>query len=310
MVGIGSLLLARPLLQEYRSYRYSSTIERLKDNLYLIQASGMNVAALVTDDGVVLVDTMPKGWWGPAVLAKIRSVTNQPITTIINTHYHPDHIGNVSVFSPTMTNVLMHENTKFQIQHSEVAGDAKSKFQASTTFADKVSLTRGKDRIDVYFFGPGHTNGDAWVVFPSLGIMHIGDLVFKHDAPSFDLPAGGSGVAYPDTLARGLAATTGVDTIIVGHRGDRSRPVISRRELEDYQRFAAQLLSDTQADWQAGKSAADAAAHIGSLAAAASFNRGRVLGAVEAIYDELLKSGATSTAHSSEPKGIPKTRGN
>jgi cyclase len=310
LVGIGALLLARPSLQKYRRYRYSATIERLKDNLYLIQATGFNVAALVTDDGVVLVDTMPKGWWGPAVLAAIRSVTDKPITTIINTHSHEDHIGNAPVFSATMTNVVMQENTKFQIQHSEVAGDAKSKFQASTTFADTVSLTRGKDRIDLYYFGPGHTNGDAWVVFPALRIMHIGDLVYKHDGPSFDRAAGGSSLAYPDTLARGLAATAEVDIIVVGHSGDGSRPVMSRRELEEYQRFAAQLVSDTRAAQEAGKSVSDTVARIGSFAGARAFSPGHVRGAVEAIYDELMKSGVGRTiAGSSALTGIRKTAG-
>jgi glyoxylase-like metal-dependent hydrolase (beta-lactamase superfamily II) len=303
LVGIAIPSLAGPLAQ-YQN-RYSATIERLNGNLYLIQATGFNVAALVTDDGVVLVDTMPRGWWGPAVLAAIRSVTDKPITTIINTHSHQDHIGNAPVFSATMTSVLMQENTKFQIQHSEVAGAAKSTFQASTTFADTLSLTRGKDRIDLYYFGPGHTNGDAWVVFPSLRIMHIGDLAFKQDAPSFDRTAGGSGVAYPDTLARGLAATTEVDTIIVGHSRDGSSPVMSRRELEEYQRFAARLLSDTRAAQQARERASDTAARIGSLDAAAAFNPDRVRAAVEAIYDELMTSGAVrTTAGSSAPTGI------
>lgn len=286
----GALLMSRPMLKEYRRYRYSVTMEQLKDNLYLIQNSGMNVVALVTDEGVVLVDTMPNGWWGPAVLAAIRSVTDKPITTIISTHSHADHIGNAPVFSATMTNVVMHENAKFLIEHSEVAGDAKSKFRSATTFADMMSLTRGTDRIDLYYFGPGHTNGDAWVVFPKLRTMHLGDLVYKGEAPSIDRAAGGSSLAYPDTLARGLAATTDVDTIIVGH-GDGS-PVMSRRELEEYQRFAAQLLSDTRAAQQAGESASDTAARIGSLAGAAEFSPHRVLQIVQAIYDELIASGA------------------
>jgi cyclase len=298
VVGSGALLMARPMLREYRQYRYSATIEQVKGNLYLIQATGMNVAALVTDEGVVLVDTMPKGWWGPAVLGAIRSVTDKPITTIISTHSHGDHIGNAPVFSATMTNVVMHENSKFHIEHSEVAGDAKSKFQSSTTFTDTMTLTRGKDRIDLYYFGRGHTNGDAWVVFPALRTMHIGDLVFRSEAPSIDRTAGGSSVAYPDTLARGLAATPDVDTIIVGH-SDGSRPVMSRQELEEYQRFTARLLSDTRAAQQAGESASDTAARIASLAAAAEFSSHRVREVVQAIYDELMESGAGRTTAAS-----------
>jgi cyclase len=295
----GAALMAKPMLAEYRRHRYSVTMEEVKDNLYLIQASGMNVVALVTDEGVVLVDTMPKGWWGPAVLAAIRSVTDKPITTIINTHSHDDHIGNVPAFSTTMTNVVMQESSKFNIEHSEVAGDVKAKFRSATTFVDRMSLTRGKDRIDLYYFGPGHTNGDAWVVFPKLKTMHVGDLVYPGQVPHIDRAAGGSSVDYPDTMARGLAATTDVDTIIVGH--GRGAPVISRRDLEEYQRFAARLLSDTQAAQQAGQSASDAAARIGSLADASKFSPDQVRQAVLAIYDELIGSGAGKALKTSGP---------
>ena len=208
LAATGAVLLATPV---WWHARYNVTLERLKDNFYLFEASGMNVAALVTDEGVVLVDTMPHGWWGPALLNKIRAVTDQPITTIINTHSHQDHIGNTGVLSTTVTDVLVHENTQRQIEQSDLSADIKLPFLSASTFSDRLSLMRGKHRIDLHYFGPGHTNGDTWVVFPSLGIMHIGDLAYKNDAPSFDRKAGGSGVAYPDTLAKGLAATSGVD---------------------------------------------------------------------------------------------------
>jgi len=301
LVVSGVLLMAKPMLTEYRRHRYSVSMDQLKDNLYLIQATGMNVVALVTDEGVVLVDTMPKGWWGPAVLEAIRSVTDKPITTIINTHSHEDHIGNVPAFSTTITNVVMQESSRFNIEHSEVAGEVKSKLRSATTFVDRMSLTRGKDRIDLYYFGPGHTNGDAWVVFPKLRTMHVGDLVYPGQVPHIDRAAGGSSVDYPDTLARGLAATTDVDTIIVGHHGPGA-PVISRRDLEEYQRFAARLLSDTRAAQQAGQSASDTAARIGSLAAVSKFRPDQVRQAVLAIYDELIESGAGKAIKTSGPR--------
>jgi len=290
-----AVLLARPLLQEYRHYRYSATIERVRNNLYLIQATDMNVAALVTDDGVVIVDTMPTGWWGQAVLDQLRTVTDRPITTIINTHSHDDHIGNAELFSPTMVDVVMHENARFQIQHAQVAGEDTPRVASANTFADQFSLTRGSDRIDLYYFGAAHTSGDAWVVFTSLGVMHIGDLVWRNDAPSFDRTAGGSGVAYPETLARGLAATRGVDTIIVGHRRDAARPVISRQDLEGYQRFGARLLADARTGMGAGRTATETATSLSARADAASYTPARVFAAVEAIYDELATPPPVST---------------
>src|SRR5438309_10002966 len=77
-------------------------ILKLKDNLYVLTSStpgnaatfsGGNVAVFITDDGVTLVDDKLAGW-GQAVLDKVKSVTNKPITRIINTHTHGDHTGN------------------------------------------------------------------------------------------------------------------------------------------------------------------------------------------------------------------------
>jgi cyclase len=288
LVAVGALL-GTPIWL-WRQARYTITMERLRDNLYLIESGGMNVAALVTDDGVVLVDTMPNGWWGPAVLAKIRSVTEKPITTIINTHSHQDHIGNAALFSTTVVDIVVHENARRQIERSAVSGALKLPFESSTTFADTMSLTRGKDQIDLHYFGPGHTNGDVWIVFPSLRIMHIGDLAWNGDAPSFDRMAGGSGVAYPETLARGLAAVPDVDTIVVGHGHDgRSKPVMSRQELEQHQRRGERLLSTTREAMQTGKSASEAAASISSSEGFERFHSDRILQAVEAILDELKR---------------------
>src|SRR5437867_9964488 len=85
-------------------------IEKLKDNLYVLTTStpgnaatfsGGNVAVFITDDGVTLVDTKLAGW-GQAILDKLKTVTNKPVTRIINTHTHPDHTGNNDLFGATV----------------------------------------------------------------------------------------------------------------------------------------------------------------------------------------------------------------
>src|SRR5688572_25323489 len=79
----------------------ATTIQKVKDNLYVITGSGIenfeafsggNTAVFVTDKGVVLVDTKLPGW-GQPILDRIKTVTDKPVTTIINTHTHDDHTG-------------------------------------------------------------------------------------------------------------------------------------------------------------------------------------------------------------------------
>ena len=89
-------------------------IEKVKDNLYVIKGGGGNTAAFITADGVVVVDTKLAGW-GQAILDKIKTVTHKPVTMIINTHTHGDHVG-INVFFPATVEVVAHENTKANME--------------------------------------------------------------------------------------------------------------------------------------------------------------------------------------------------
>src|SRR5207253_4845806 len=79
----------------------ATKLEKVKDNLYIITGSdptnremfiGGNTGVFITDNGDIVVDTKLIGW-GQVLLDKVHSVTNKPITTIINTHTHVDHTG-------------------------------------------------------------------------------------------------------------------------------------------------------------------------------------------------------------------------
>jgi glyoxylase-like metal-dependent hydrolase (beta-lactamase superfamily II) len=80
-----------------------------------------------------------------------------------------------------------------------------------------MTIGMGKDRIDFYYFGAGHTNGDAFVVFPALRAMCVGDLMAWNMAPLIDPPTGGSVIALPDTLEKAGKGIKNVDLVIEGH---------------------------------------------------------------------------------------------
>ena len=149
----------------------------------------------VTDAGVVVVDTKLAGW-GQAILDRIKTVTDKPVTTIINTHTHGDHTGSNEFFGATVETIV-HENTKANMARMDAFKGDKAKFLPKRTYKDKLTIGTGKDQIDLYHFGPGHTNGDTFVVFPALRTMHAGDMFPWKDAPFIDRSNGGSGVALP-----------------------------------------------------------------------------------------------------------------
>ena len=150
-------------------------LQKLKDNLYLLSGGGGNSAAFITDLGVVLVDTKLAGW-GQPLLDKLKTVTTKPVTTIINTHAHGDHTGS-NEFFPTSVEIIAQENTRLNMDKLDAFKGVKVNYLPKLMFKEKMTIGSGKDRVDLYYFGAGHTGGDAWVVFPALRVMHAGDML-------------------------------------------------------------------------------------------------------------------------------------
>jgi len=236
-------------------------IEKVKDNLYIITGSGAedtsafsggNVAVFITDAGVTLVDSKLPGF-GPTIVDRVKSVTSKPIIRIINTHTHSDHTGGNPFFGGKVENVV-HENTKANMARMDDFKGADAAPLPSKTYKDTLTIGSGKDRIDLYYFGRGHTNGDTFVVFPALRTMHVGDMFAWKALPYIDADNGGSVVEHPKSLARALAAVKNVDTIINGHI-----PVSTWKELQEFQRFTADFVAYAERSLKAGKSADQAA---------------------------------------------------
>src|SRR5437773_1643458 len=232
----------------------ATKIEKVKDNLYVITGSGVadqnafsggNTAIFVTDS-VVLVDTKLPGW-GPTLMQRIKTVTNKPVTTIINTHTHGDHTGNNEFFG-TMVDSVVHENTKTNMARMDEFKGDKAKFLPKRTYKDKMTIGKGKDEIDLYYFGPGHTNGDTFVVFPALRTMHAGDMFAWKAMPYIDTANGGNLVAHPQTLAKAIATIKNVDTVIGGHI-----PVATWADLKEYAEFNKDFVDWATKEMQAGK---------------------------------------------------------
>jgi cyclase len=222
------------------------TVEKIKDNLYMLKGGGGNTAVFVTDSGVVIVDTKLAGW-GPAILDKIKTITDKPVTTIINTHTHGDHTGSNEAFGASVE-IVAHENTKANMEKMDAFKGDKAAFLPKKTFTDRLSLLQGKDQIDVYYFGPGHTNGDAWIVFTAAKVVHAGDIFSGKNFPLIDVKNGGSATAYPRTLANAWNGLKNVDTIITGHS-----TTLPFTDLKEYATFNQEFLTWAQGELKAGK---------------------------------------------------------
>ena len=291
LLTAGTLTLAatsRTAAQE----RQAVTIQSMdvRENLYVLSGGGGHTAALVTEaDGVVLVDTKLAGW-GQSILEAVQAITSQPVTVIINTHSHGDHVGGNADF-PATVEIVAHENAATRMAGMDAFAGAGAQFLPDRTFGDKLTLFEGHDQIDLYHFGPGHTDGDTVVVFPALGTAHMGDLFAFLAPPYIDVANGGSGVSYPDTLDRILASVEGVRRVIPGHIPPPAGSPMGRwttwQDLAQYARFNRDFLDSVRASRAAGRSVDEAVAALDLWSRYPEYGMDRAAANVQAIYDEL-----------------------
>jgi glyoxylase-like metal-dependent hydrolase (beta-lactamase superfamily II) len=243
---------------------------------------------------VVVVDSKNPGW-GQPLIAKIKELTPKPITHLINTHTHFDHVsGNVEF--PTTVEVVAHENTAalmkemrtvtgFAPQESNIFTENKGRGLPKRTFKDTLTIGKGADQVDLHYFGRGHTSGDAWIVFPSLRVAHAGDIFSGKNIPLLDANNGGSGLEIGDTLAKAAAGMKNVETIITGH----SRQM-TLADLREYAEFNREFANAVREGKKAGRSVDEIAKSWTMPAKYTGYtapNPQRLQSNVEVVYNEI-----------------------
>jgi glyoxylase-like metal-dependent hydrolase (beta-lactamase superfamily II) len=240
-------------------------VEKLRDNLFVMRGGGGASSVFVTATGVVVVDTKNPGW-GQPLLDAIRKVTDKPVTTIINTHTHGDHVsGNVEF--PAEVDIVTHVNTAANMKEMRPNSSAppnpnppnifknnNGKGLAKRTFTDRMTIGRGSDQIDLMYFGRAHTNGDAFVFFPAHRVLHVADVFPGKELPIMDSNNGGTGVGYAETLSKALSfSSSNADALVSGHFATTT----TNADLKDYIQFVQGYVKDVQAAKSAGRTADD-----------------------------------------------------
>jgi cyclase len=274
-------------------------VEKLKDNLFVLKGGGGNTTVFVQSNGITVVDTKNPGWGAP-ILAKIKELSPKPVTTIINTHTHGDHVsGNVEF--PATVDIVVHDNTAANMKlmrgvtglSKPGAPPAPSIFEQNKgrglpkrTFKDRMTLFSGPDQIELYYFGRGHTNGDAWVLFPTLRVVSMGDIVSGKNLPLLDANNGGSGLEIGETIGKAHSTFSKMaDAGVTGHSVN-----MSMAELLEYATFNREFADMVRAGKKAGRSVDDIAKSWQQPAkyqGYAAVQEARLRSNVQVIYDEI-----------------------
>ena len=212
------------------------TTHKLRSNISVLEGSGGNVAVLTGPDGKVLVDA------GISVSRErmtraLADLSNDPITHLINTHWHFDHADGNAWLHERGAQIIAQENTRKYLSQVQRVEDWDYNFLAlpasglpTDVFTRERKLKLNGASIDLKYYGPAHTDSDISVTFAEANVLHVGDTFWNGIYPFIDYSTGGSIDGMIAASDANLAATTDETIIIPGH----GKPVSNRAELRAF----------------------------------------------------------------------------
>ena len=198
-------------------------IHPLRRNISVLEGSGGNIAVLTGKDGKLLIDagfTVSK----PRIVPALDSLSADPVTRLINTHWHIDHTDGNAWLHGSGAAITAHENTKNHLSTSTRVDGWNYTFPPAPldalptiTFNDAHSLRHNHTNVALKYYGPAHTDSDISAVFEEADVIHVGDTWWNGFYPFIDYSTGGSIDGMIMATKRNLSAVTDKTIIIPGH---------------------------------------------------------------------------------------------
>jgi glyoxylase-like metal-dependent hydrolase (beta-lactamase superfamily II) len=229
---------ARGIVDTIRAAAATAPIQvhRLRGNVCVLEGSGGNIAVLTGPDGKLLVDdgiTASR----PQLTKALAGLGSEPITHLINTHWHFDHADGNEWLHSEGAAILAHENTRKHLLSAQRVEDWNFDFPASPpgaipvdVFASDRMVQLNRSTLALKYYGPAHTDSDISVTFTEADIVHAADIYWNGIYPFIDYSTGGSIDGTIHGAEATLAATTDKTIIVPGH----GQPVSNRSELQAY----------------------------------------------------------------------------
>ncbi|MCP3918527.1 MAG: MBL fold metallo-hydrolase [bacterium] len=197
------------------------TTHAVAGSVHYIEGPGGNIGICIGDDGVLVIDDK-FAQLAEQIDSAIDGLSEKPLRFLLNTHWHGDHTGANAYFGEQGVPILAHDNVRARLAGDEgVVGNKGEDTPAAAlpllTYDEGITLHLNGERIDVMYFGPGHTDGDSIVIFNGSNVVHMGDLYFNGMFPFIDLDSGGTSQGFTEVVGAIAESLEEGVTIIPGH---------------------------------------------------------------------------------------------
>ncbi len=285
------------------------SLKRVSEHVYYVQGMAgiatdnkgfiSNAAAILTAEGVILVDALGSPSLGQQFLEEIRKLTDQPIKAVIVTHYHADHIYGLQVFDDLGAEIIAPggfqdyldspaaeerlEERRFSL--SPWVNEDTRLVRPDRVIVEQTEMDLGDVNLDIRYLGPAHSDGDLAVLVRPDQVLISGDIIFEGRVPF---------TGSADT-ARWLEALesldqVGVEALIPGHGHAAREPAEAVHNTLEYLRYTREVMAEAVDEMTPFAEAYEAAdwSRFEQLPAFAAIHRRNAYGIYLSLEQEML----------------------
>lgn len=224
------------------------TVEKVSEHIYMLQGAGGNIGISTGEDGVFMIDDQ----FAPLsdkIMAAIKTVSDEPVKFLVNTHFHGDHSGGNENFEAAGALIVAQDNVRKRLSENKKTG------LPVITFSEDATFYQNGDDIFLTHVHNAHTDGDALVYFAQSNVLHTGDTFFNGRFPYIDINRGGSIQGDLEAAQKGLMLINNETKIIPGHGA-----LATRDDYKKYKDMLESLVKEVSKAISMGKSEDEVAA--------------------------------------------------
>jgi glyoxylase-like metal-dependent hydrolase (beta-lactamase superfamily II) len=192
--------LAAPALAQQDFANVEIRSEQVTDNIHVLFGAGGNVGVSAGADGILLVDVQ----FAPLtekILTAVGDIADDPVSYVINTHWHGDHTGGNENFGNLGSVIFAHDNVRVRMSRDVYlplydmrTQPAPNIARPAVTYSDETTLHFNDETIRIFHVPNAHTDGDSIVHFQTSNVVHMGDTLWTIGYPRIDSQYGGGSV--------------------------------------------------------------------------------------------------------------------